>query len=65
MTERKKPREVELVKPDYQPTKAEAEEPLDVDVPGETVLDRMANLTRALTQPVKIRWINRPRSRRR
>lgn len=32
-------------------------------VPGDTVLDRMQNVVRALTEPVKIRWIDRPRAR--
>lgn len=55
---------VELVKPSYQATKSEQEEEFDVKVPGETVLERMSALTHALMQPVKIRWIDKPRKRR-
>jgi len=36
-----------------------------VDVPGDTVEERMANLGRAVTQTVKVRWIDRPRNGRR
>ena len=60
-----KPKTVEPVKADYQPTKAELEEEFDLDVPGETVEDRMDFLGRALAETVNIRWIGKPRSRRR
>ena len=60
-----KPKTVELVKSSYQPTKAELEEEFSVDVPGETVEERMDALGRALTRPVAARWIDKPRSRRR
>ena len=59
-----KPRTVELVKSFYQPTKAEKEERIDLDVPGETVLERTEALGQALVQPVNIRWIGKPRNRR-
>ena len=59
----KKPKIVELVKSDYQPTKAELEEEFELDVPGDTVDQRMKNLTLGLMQPVKIRKIGKPRKR--
>ncbi len=48
---------VELVKHTYQPTKAELEEEFPVDVSFE-------ELTKAMVQPIKVRWIDRPRKRR-
>ena len=60
----KKPKTVELVKSDYQPTKAEKEEEFSLDVPGETAMERLENLTRAVQKPAKIRWIDKPRRRR-
>ncbi len=59
-----KPKTIELVKSSYNPTKAEMDKYIALDVTGDTVLERMGNLTRAVTRPVKIRWIGRPRSRR-
>lgn len=59
-----KPRTVELVKSSYQPTKAEQEEEISLDIPGDTVLERMENLAKAMIRPVNIRWISKPRSRR-
>ena len=59
----KKPRTVELVKSTYQPTKAEMDEKFKMDHPG-TVRERMAALAKGLLQPIKTRWIDRPRSRR-
>jgi hypothetical protein len=61
---KKKPRTIELVKSTYQPTKAEKEEKIRLDVPGETTMDRMRNLAIAIRGPVNIRWISRPRTRR-
>ena len=55
---------VELVHSSYQPTKTELHEEFDADLPGDTAEDRMAYLGRALTRDVKIRWIEKPRSRR-
>ena len=60
-----KPRTVELVHSSYQPSKAELEEEVSLDIPGETVEDRMRNLAKAVKGPVNIRWISRPRSRQR
>lgn len=60
-----KPKTVELVKSSYQPTKAEMEEEFSVEVPGDTVEERMANLGRAITRTVSVRWTDRPRTRRR
>lgn len=60
----KKPRTVELVKSSYQPTKAELEEEIPVRPTGETAMDRIGNLADAVLQPIKPRWIDRPRSRR-
>ena len=60
----KKPKTVELVKSTYQPKKQEMEEEFRQDHPG-TVSERMEALVKGLLQPVKIRWIDRPRLRRR
>ncbi len=61
----KKPKTVEIVRSDYQPTKSELEEELEpLDVPGKTVNERMKTLARELLQPVKLRRIDRPRKRR-
>ena len=54
---------VELVKSSYQPTKAEKEEEFKMDHPG-TTLERMEALADGLLQPIKPRWIDCPRSRR-
>ena len=59
-----KPKTVELVKSGYQPTKHEMEEGFKMDHPGPT-LERMEALADGLLQPIKARWIDRPRSRRR
>ena len=48
-------REVTLVKPSYQPTKAELEEP--ITFPEGTTPD---DLAKAVMRPVKIRWKDRP-----
>ena len=61
----KNPKTVELVKSTYRPTKREMEEKFSLDVPGDTVMEKMENAARTLTKPVKIRWINKPRSRKR
>lgn len=58
------PRTVELVKSSYQPTKSEKEEKISLDIPGETIADRIRNLAKSVRGPVNIRWINRPRTRR-
>ena len=50
---------VELVRSDYQPTKAELEE--EWEVPEGLTFEQ---ITKALLRPVKIRWLDRPRKRR-
>ena len=52
----KKPRTVEIVRPDYQPSKAELEEDLSIDASFE-------KLTQAVVQPVTIRTSARPKKR--
>ena len=54
---------VEMVKSTYRPKRAEMEEEFCQDHPG-TVLERMEALATGLLQPIKARWIDRPRSRR-
>ena len=60
---KKEPKTVELVKSTYQPTKAEMEDKVTMDHQG-TVKERMEGLADGLLQPIKPRWIDRPRSRR-
>ena len=60
----KKPKTVELVKSSYQPSKAELEDEFQLDIPGDTTMQRLKNLTRAMVQPIKPRWIGKPRTRR-
>ena len=52
------PREIELVHPSYQPSKAELEEDLRVDATFEEAV-------RALAQPVKLRYVKYPGRRQR
>ena len=52
-----KPKTVELVRTDYQPTKREKEEKLVTDASFEEIVD-------AVLAPVDIRWIDKPRNRR-
>ena len=47
-------REVEIVSPDYQPSAAELEEDVRVDATFDQAVE-------ALTQPVKIRYVDRPK----
>ena len=59
----KKTKTVELVKSTYQPTKSEMEEEFTLRKPdgsGPSVED----IAQAVLQPVKPRWIDKPRSRR-
>ncbi len=65
MKKKSKPRTAELVTHSYQPTKAELEEEISLDIPGDTIEARMENLAKAVKGPVKLRKIGRPRSRRR
>lgn len=53
-TRKPKPREVEIVRSGYQPTKEELVEDMRVDATFEEAVD-------ALTRPVSIRHIDRPR----
>ena len=53
MTKKREPREVKIVHPSYQPSKAELEEDLRVEASFEEAVD-------ALTQPVRIRHVPRP-----
>ena len=59
-----KPRTAEIIRTSYQPTKAELEEKIVLDVPGETVMERMGSLGKAVLRPIKPRWIKKPGSRR-
>ncbi len=45
-----KPKTVELVNSSYQPAKAEQAEEFSLNVPGDTVAERMSALGRALTK---------------
>ena len=55
--DRPTPREVEVVHPSYQPSRAELEEDMRVDATFEEAIQ-------ALAQPVRIRYIKRPKFRR-
>ena len=62
--EKPAPRTVELVRSSYQPTQAELKEELDIEVPGDTLEEKLSFAGRALTETVNIRWIDKPRNRR-
>ena len=55
MTAKPKPRTVEIVKSDYQPTKAELEADTRVDASFDEAVD-------ALTKPVSIRYVERSKA---
>ena len=55
MAKKPEPREVEIVQSDYQPSKAELEEDMRVDATFDEAVD-------ALTKPVRIRYIDRPKA---
>ncbi len=57
MNKKSEPKTVELVRSDYQPTKAEQEEEFRTDASMEEIAD-------AVLSPVNVRWIDRPRNRR-
>lgn len=59
-----KTKTIEVVRSTYQPTKAKVEEEFSINVRADTVLERMKELGRVLTEPVNIRWIDKPRNRR-
>ena len=58
MPEKRKPRKdpptIELRPSTYQPSKAELEEEFHIDVPGDTVEEKMENFAKALLRPVNI-----------
>ena len=56
MTTRRRPEppEVEIVRPAYQPSKAELEEDMRVDATFEEAVQ-------ALTRPVRVRYMSRPK----
>ncbi len=62
------PKTVEIVRSTYRPTKAEINQEFEVDLPegdNQNHADAaMEELGKAMTQPVKPRWIDKPRSRR-
>ena len=64
----KKPKTVELVRSTYRPTKAEINQEFEVDLPEDDnpnhVDAAMEELGRAMVQPMKPRWIDKPRNRR-
>ena len=53
MTKDQRPRDVEIVKPDYQPSAAELAEDARVNATFDEAVD-------ALTKPVSIRYVDRP-----
>ena len=57
VTEKREPCEVKIVRPEYQPSKAELNEDVRVDASFEEAVD-------ALTRPVKVRYIDEPTKRR-
>ena len=54
MTEKPKPREVEIVKPDYQPSAVELTEGVRVNATFDEAVD-------VLAKPVSIRYVDRPK----
>lgn len=54
-SEQPAPREVEVVRPSYQPSRAELDEDMRVEATFEEAVQ-------ALTRPVRIRQISRPRT---
>ena len=61
----KNPRTLELVKSDYQPSKAEREQKISLEFPdGLSDMEKFNMIADAMLKPVKIRWIDKPRSRR-
>ncbi len=47
---------VHISKPSYQPNKKELDEIIKLDVPGETVQEKMDNLAKAIVQPVDVTY---------
>ena len=52
----KKPRTVEIVRSDYQPSKAELEEAMSIDASFE-------ELAQVVTEPVVIKYVSRPKKK--
>ena len=52
----KKPRTVEIVRSDYQPSKAELEEDMNIDA-------SLEELVQAVAEPVTIKYIPRPKQK--
>ena len=52
MTRRKKT--INLKDPEYQPSKAELEQTVKLDVPGRTTEEKMDKLAKAVVQPVNV-----------
>ena len=52
----KSKRKVILKNPEYQPSKAELEEEIKIDVPGDTIDEKMSNLAKAVMRDVDIRY---------
>lgn len=55
MTKDQRPREVDIVKPDYQPSAAELAEDARVNATFDEAVE-------GLTKPVSIRYVDRPKS---
>ena len=51
-------RTVKLVRSSYQPTKAELEESIKLNLPDGTTPEQIAN---ALLRPVNIKWMDKPK----
>jgi len=47
---------IHLKNPDYQPSKAELDEEIKIDVPGDTIDKKMSNLAKAVTRDVTVRY---------
>ena len=56
---KKKIRSVTLAPRDYQPSRSELRKGVGLDIPGDTPMERFINFTRAVVQPVKIRYRKR------
>ena len=47
---------VKLKRSSYQPSKAELEEEIKLDIPGETLEERVNHIAKAVLQPVKVEY---------
>ena len=47
---------IHLKHPEYQPSRVELEEEIKVDVPGDSIEEKMSNLAKVVTQDVEIRY---------